>query len=338
MGVTGIEEYDELLVVVDKFSKFTILIPTRKEATIEEIFQLLWERVFSIFGIPDSILSDRDKIFKTLKWQQLMKDIGSGQILSTAYHQQTDGQTERKIQEVRVFFRHYLDYEQKNWIKLAPMVQYAINDAISATTGETPNFVTFGTERKLGEDLRMSEEGTTHQEIMATIHQQVKMEIEWTTLKAKEYYDRKRRDPIYLKPGDRAYIRRRTSGEKGYNIKTGRASQKMDCLFIGPYAIEQQLPNDNYKLMLPERMRIHPIFHVSLLKKTEHPISTEGIDIVNEYEVDKIIAKRYKRGKTEYRVRWKGYNENDDTWEPTANLHCPDMIRQFNDSKNQRRK
>jgi hypothetical protein len=107
-----------------------------------------------------------------------MKDTGSEQLLSTAYHQQTDGQTERKIQEIRVFLRHYLDYEQKNWIQLAPVVQYAVNDAISATTGETPNFITFGTERKLGRDQRLTEESMTHKELMSVVHQQVKIEIE----------------------------------------------------------------------------------------------------------------------------------------------------------------
>ena len=125
------ETFDELLVVVDMFSKSTILIPTRKTATTEEIFQLLWERVFSVFGIPDSILSDRDRIFKTERWQKLMREIGSSQILSTAFHQRTDGQTERKIQELRAYFRHYLDYEQRNWIELTPIAQYALNDAMS---------------------------------------------------------------------------------------------------------------------------------------------------------------------------------------------------------------
>jgi hypothetical protein len=332
-NVAGTEDYDELLVIVDRFSKQTILIPTRKAATIEEIFQLLWERVFSIFGIPDSILSDRDKIFRTNKWQKLMTDIGSGQLLSTAYHQQTDGQTERKIQEIRVFLRHYLDYEQKNWIQLAPLVQYAVNDAVSTTTGETPNFVTFGTERKLGRDLRITEDGITHKEAMTVIHQQVKLEIDWMSQKAKEYYDKTRRETADMKVGDKVYIRRRTSGEKKYNITTGRTSQKMDSLFIGPYVIERKLPNDNYKVTLPDRMRIHPVFHVSLLKKTGNPVSTTDVDVTDEFEVERILSKRYRKGQTEYLVRWKGYEETDDTWEPTKNLQCPEVLRRFNDSR-----
>jgi hypothetical protein len=336
-SVAGTEDYDELLVVVDRFSKQTILIPTRKTATIEEIFQLLWERVFSIFGIPDSILSDRDKIFRTDKWQKLMNDIGSGQLLSTSHHQQTDGQTERKIQEIRVFLRYYLDYEQKNWIQLAPIVQYAVNDAVSTTTGVTPNFVTFGTERRLGRDLRATGDGVTHEEALAIIHRQVELEIDWLNQQTKEYYDRTRREPVSLKMGDRVYIRRRTSGEKKYNITTKRTSQKLDCLFIGPYVIEEKLKNDNYKITLPDRMRIHPVFHVSLLKRTENPVSTKGTDIVNEFEVQSILAKRYRKGRTEYLVSWKGYNETSNTWEPTENLQCPEILKQFNDSRKHRR-
>jgi hypothetical protein len=114
-----------LLVVVDVFSKFTILIPTRKEATTEEVYHLLWERVFAVFGIPMRMLSDRDKIFKTVTWAEKMKTIGSRQVLSTAHHQQTDGQSERKIQELQAYYRHYLDYDQENWIELAPIAQYS---------------------------------------------------------------------------------------------------------------------------------------------------------------------------------------------------------------------
>ena len=216
-----------------------------------------------------------------------MESIGSEQILSTAYHQRTDGQTERKIQEIRAYFRHYLDYEQTNWIELTPIAQYALNDAENSTTGHTPNFVTFGTERIGGTDKRKDEKEITHKERMMTIHKEVRLDMEWNKKIIKSYYDKKRVETFSLREGDRVYLRRRTIGEKDFNIKTKRISQKLDCVKIGPYRVKRKLDNDNYELDLPERMRIHPIFHISLLSKTDNPVSDHDEGIINEYEVER---------------------------------------------------
>jgi hypothetical protein len=137
-----------------------------------------------------------------------------------------------------------------------------------------------------------------------------------------------------MERGDRVYLRRRTSGEKSFNIQTKQQSQKLDCLKIGPYEIEERLPGDNYKLKLPERMKIHPVFHISLLAKTKNPVSMED-EILDEYEVEEIPNKRTVNGVTEYYIKWKGYGKQDSTWEPTAHLNCPDVIANF-ESKNQR--
>lgn len=321
---------DEILVVVDSFSKFTILIPTTKTATTEEIFQLMWERVFAIFGIPERMVSDRDKIFKTERWRRLMEEVKTTVELSTAHHQQSDGQTERKIQELRAYLRHYLDYEQANWNKLTPIAQYALNDAKSATTGETPNYLVFGTERSMGQDKRCTEPGTSHAQQMEIIHAQVKLDIEWQEAIMKRYYDSKRSNTPTFRKGDRVYLRRRTMGETRYNIKTKRPSQKLDSVRIGPYEIEAKLERDNYRLKLPERMRIHPIFHVSLLTKTKNAANNRD-EILEEYEVDEILDKRVRNGVTEYLVRWDGYEMEESTWEPTQNLNCPDVVRRFED-------
>jgi hypothetical protein len=295
-NTTRTDSYDELLVIVDTFSKMTVLIPTKKTATSDEIFQLLWERIFSVYGIPDEILSDRDRIFKTEKWSNLMKTIGARQKLATAYHQQTDGQTERKIQEIRAYFRHYLDYEQTSWLEITPLAQYALNDATNATTGETPNFIVFGTKRIHGKEERIHEAGMSHQQILKQIHEEVRLDLEWNKSNAKKYYDRKRNSTPQLQAGERVYLRRRTSGEKTYNIKTGRKSQKLDSVKLGPYRIRKRLENDNYQLDLPERMRIHPVFHVSLLSPTQNPESTLDVDIAEEFEVEQILDRREHRG------------------------------------------
>ena len=142
----------------------------------------------------------------------------------------------------------------------------------------------------------------------------------------------KRKATPKFKIGDNVYIRRRTSGEKNYNIKTERASQKLDCVKIGPYRIEKELPNDNYKVTLPQRMRIHPVFHVSLLSLTKNPETQKDETAHEEYEVEHILSKRIVNSQTEYLIKWKGYDEDENTWEPTVNLHCPDKIQEFSES------
>jgi hypothetical protein len=328
---------NELLVVVDTFSKQTILIPTKKNANTEEMFHLLWERIFAVFGIPRVIISDRDRIFRTERWANKMKDIGAIQILSTAHHQQTDGQTERKIQEMQAFYRHYLDYEQKNWNEITPIIQYAMNDAQSTATGKTPNFVTFGTERINGKEKSVMGE-TSQQERMKIIHKEVERDLEWTEKERKRYYDQKRVESHPLKRGERVYLRRKTIGNKQDNIRTKRNSTKLDCIRLGPFEIEERMEYDNYKLKLPDRMKIHPIFHISLLTRTKNPATDKNIEAfdIEEYDVDAIIGKRTKRGITEYLVKWTGYGEDESTWEKVSNLQCPERVKEFELSRNRR--
>jgi hypothetical protein len=328
-GITDREKWNQVLVVVDRFSKQTILIPARKNLTAREVYHILWEKVFAIFGLPDTILTDMDKIFRSKEWMQLMRDLGIEQLLSTANHQQTDGQSERKIQELQSYLRGYLDYEQLNWIELLPIAQYALNDAESATTKVTPNFAVFGTIRRNGTDQRTNELPLSRQ--MKIVHRNISQEIAWASQAYKKYYDEKRRKGPEIKEGMHVYLRRRTSGRRKFNIKTSKQSAKLDSLQLGPFRVEKKLAKDNYQLKLPDSMRIHPIFHISLLIPTNNHETKEKIIAMDEtYEVEKILEKRARNGRTEYLVRWTGYDSASDTWEPTHHLNCPERIREFN--------
>ena len=328
-SITSKEVMNQTMVIVDRFSKQTILVPSRKNYTAREVFHILWERIFAVFGIPETITTDLDKIFRSREWLQLMKDIGTTQILSTANHQQTDGQSERKIQEIQTILRNYLDYEQTNWLELLPVVQYALNDAVSATTKVTPNFAVFGTVRENGWD-KPTESSTPLSTRMKAYHQNIQLEHCWAKEQYKRYYDRKRSNAPILQEGERVYLRRRTPGRTKFNIRTERTSTKLDHLQLGPFVIKRKLKFDNYELELPTRMKIHPIFHISLLIPTENEATRENYSITDDtYEVEKILAKRTNKGRTEYRIRWKGYSEKDDTWEPTENLNCPEKVRDF---------
>jgi RNase H-like domain found in reverse transcriptase/Reverse transcriptase (RNA-dependent DNA polymerase)/Integrase zinc binding domain/Chromo (CHRromatin Organisation MOdifier) domain/Integrase core domain len=326
------ENVNQILVVVDKFSKQTILIPSRRNLSAKEAYHVLWEKVFAIFGIPETITTDRDKIFRSEEWQQLMKEMGVTQILSTANHQQTDGQSERKIQEIQAFLRHYLDFEQTNWVELTPITQYALNDSESATTKVTPNMATFGTVRTNGLEQPTDSELPIRTK-MRIIHENIRNEIEWATNQHKRYYDQKRGPAERLKAGTRVYLKRRTAGQKRFNITTGKRSAKLDHLQLGPFRIKRYLGRDNYELQLPSRMKIHPVFHVSLLVPTKNAATKEQIATEEaEYEVEQIVNKRTRNGHTEYLIRWKGYEDEDNTWEPTGNLHCPDKIREYQEN------
>src|SRR4029077_11891529 len=192
---------DQILVVVDRFSKQTILIPTWKTITTEEVIELLWKYVFSVFGTPQTITSDRDKLFRSEKWKETMKELIIESTMSTAEHQQTDGQSERKIQEIQQYLRNYLDFEQRNWIQLLPKAQYALNDAYSSVTELTPNQVVFGQESSENCLEETSETATERKERMKSMQEVVARDIQWKRKDDKERYDGRRKDAPTLKEG-----------------------------------------------------------------------------------------------------------------------------------------
>jgi Integrase zinc binding domain/Integrase core domain len=157
MAMPDEESRRQILVVVDRFSKMTILIILPVEATTEEVFQAVWERVFAVFGIPESIISDLDKIFRSKTWKEKVDKMKVIHKLSTANHQRTDGQSERKIQEIQNYLRIYVE-EMKDWEEWIPLLQYALNDAVSATTKETSFFVVFGRNRNEDQETTGMEE------------------------------------------------------------------------------------------------------------------------------------------------------------------------------------
>ena len=262
-----------------------------------------------------------------------MKEIGIKVILSTSNHQQTDGQSERKIQEIQTYFRIYMDFEQKNWKELCPIAQYAINDAESSSTKETPSFVLFGFRR----NEKTDEKDVPRQKKMEIIHNEIRNELEWTKDLQKRYYDKNRVEAITLKEGEKVYLRRRNMGEKRFNIRTQRRSSKFDYRKLGPFLVKRCLDYDNYELKLPDRMKIHPVFHISLLSKTVNQENEENIEVHNEdeFEVERIINKRIRKGQVEYLIKWLGYDISETTWEPTKNLFCPDKIQEFEASNSE---
>ena len=135
---------DAIMVVVDKLTKRVHFVPTTTEASAEETAELFFERVISQHGLPKVIISDRDSKFISHFWKKLFQLMGTTLKFSTAYHPQTDGQTERMNRVLEEMLRGFINHPQDNWEKLLPAVEFAYNSSVQASTGQTPFFFSSG--------------------------------------------------------------------------------------------------------------------------------------------------------------------------------------------------
>ena len=103
-------KYNNILVIVDKFTKYIYLILCKKEFTAKQTTYIILNRVIRYHGIPKSITSDRNKIFKSNFWRTLMTEIGTKVKLSTTYYPQTDEQTEKTNQTLKTYLQHYVNH------------------------------------------------------------------------------------------------------------------------------------------------------------------------------------------------------------------------------------
>ena len=137
------EEYDTILVIVDRLTKLLHLIPFNKKYTAEQLGFIILDRLIRYHGIPEALISDRDKLFTSNYWKTLMPLLGTKLKMSTAFHPTTDGQTKRTNQTLEQYLRHYINDAQDNWVALLPIAQLALSARESSTTKEIPFFANF---------------------------------------------------------------------------------------------------------------------------------------------------------------------------------------------------
>jgi hypothetical protein len=135
---------DAVVVFVDRLTKMIVCAPTTKTVTAPQLAQIFVFKVFCQFGLPSSIVSDRDVRFTSNFWQALWQMLGTKLKMSTAFHPQTDGQTERANRTVEEMLRPYVHPRQDDWDQHLDLVAFAYNNATQASTGQTPFFLNHG--------------------------------------------------------------------------------------------------------------------------------------------------------------------------------------------------
>ena len=319
--------YDSILVMVDRLTKYTHIIPFRETYSSEQLGYVVLDRLIRHNGIPKAFVSDRDKLFTSKFWRTLVGLMGTRLKLSTAFHPETDGQTERTNQTLEQYLRHYVNNTQNNWAQLLPMAQLAINNGHQATIGMSPAMANFGKDMNTfatPTGLLTNDKAITLTNEIKSVHELIREKISQTHRTTESYQNKKRKMAPQLKKGDKVYLLTK-------NLKTRRPSKKLDHQKVGPFYIKQVKGPVNYELKLPPDTRIHPVFHISLLEPadSETPVQTtlhnfEGYE--DEYEVEKILQRKGQK----YLVKWKGYTDGENTWEPLKNLaNCQKHLQEF---------
>ncbi|UTT89704.1 hypothetical protein NDA17_007024 [Ustilago hordei] len=327
--------YDSILVIVDRLTKFAILAPTHKTVTAKQTAVLLYGHMVRLFGYPDHMVSDRGRQFISGAWKAFAEQMGVKHSLSTAYHPQTDGQTERVNQVIEQYLRMYCNYEQDDWANLLDTAAFVYNNMVHNSIGVSPFFACYGWNPKAHPDipqrLGVNDPGRFEYLMDGKEHcKYLQEQIREAQRRSVDQYNRKHKD-IEFKVGDMVYI-------NCQNWKTRRPTPKLDTRFAGPYPVQEQVGRRAYRITLPANLRVHDVFHVSMLEPArtsslpqcaEQPTIPSLPDEDLNLEVKALIDKRSHNGTTEYKVLWRGYSEEAASWEPVENLNCPDLIQEY---------
>jgi hypothetical protein len=335
------ESCDQLWVVIDRFTKMAHFIPLPKDGKKATDLAITFAReVWKHHGLPSDIVSDRDSRFTSEVWKEFLRLSGIRPRMSTAFHPQTDGQTERLNQTIEAYLRSFVGHEQNDWVSLLPMAEFAYNNSVTSGNGISPFYANYGFHPTATNPAAMgplNPASKVYAHWMHVVHDQAKKGLELAQDRMRRYADPTRKKAPAYQSGDLVML-------NGRNIQTRRPSRKLDHKNHGPFQIEKIISPLAVKLTLPRKWKIHDVFHVSLIepyRQSEHreppnaaKVLREADDIEQseEYDVDEVVASTKKGRRVLYLVKWLDYPDRKDwTEEPFDNFSAGGLekLREF---------
>ena len=216
--------YNAIVVFVDKFSKQIHIIPSNTSCTAQGMATLFRDHIFKLHGKPRKFISDRGGQYKSMFSDEFYRLTGIEHNPSTAYHPQTDGQTERINQEIEQYLRLFINYHQSDWADWLALAEFSYNDKQHSATGFSPFYVNHGRHPYKGTEPdfagSMVPGAAEFVEKMESIRKETEAALSLAAETMKKYYDRSRLPAHPYKVGDKVYL-------EGINLSISRPVAKL---------------------------------------------------------------------------------------------------------------
>jgi hypothetical protein len=256
-----------ILVVVDKFTKYAHFLPLKHPYTAMSVAKVYMDHVYRLHGLPVSIVTDRDSIFTSNLWRELFALAQVQLNMSSAYHPQSDGQTERVNQCMETFLRCFASGCPKKWLQWLPLAEYWYNTSMHSAIGCSPFEALYGyAPHHFGFSAVDHCKAVTldqwlqDRKVMTAL---IKQHLHRASLRMKKQAD-KGRSERQFQVGDLVFLKIQPYVQMSL---APRANAKLSYKFFGPFPVLELIGSVAYKLALPPSSHIHPVFHVSQLKK-----------------------------------------------------------------------
>jgi len=325
---------DQLWVIIDRFTKMAHFLPLEKEGkTAADLAVIFAREIWKYHGLPTNIVSDCDSRFISETWKEFLRLSGIRPRISTGFHPQTDGQTERLNQTIEAYLQAFVGKEQDNWVRLLPMAEFAYNNSTTTRNGMSPFYANYGfypvaMDPASMEPLNLTSQVYVHW--MHTMHNESQKRLEDARERMRRYTDPTWKESPVYQVADLVML-------NGRNIRTRCPLRKLDHKNHGPFQIEKIVSPLAVRLTLSRKWKIHNVFHILLLKPyrtSEHRTlpdpskvlrEADDIEQSEEYDVEEVMSlvERGRRNNKRilYLVKWLDYPERKDwTEEPFNNF------------------
>uniref|UniRef100_A0A2N9IE13 Integrase catalytic domain-containing protein n=1 Tax=Fagus sylvatica TaxID=28930 RepID=A0A2N9IE13_FAGSY len=321
------KNHDAIWVVVDRLTKSAHFIPIRMNYSLDKLAELYVNEIVRLHGVPVSIVSDRDPRFTSRFWGSLQKALGTKLNFSTAFHPQTDGQSERTIQILEDMLRACVLDFKGSWIDHLTLVEFAYNNSYQASIEMAPYEALYG--RRCRSPICWDEVGERKilgPEIVLKTCEKIELireRLRVAQSRQKSYADTRRRD-LEFEIGDMVFVR--VAPMKGV-MRFGKKG-KLSPRYVGPFEILERVGPVAYKLALPPALSgIHNVFHISMLRRyvsdPSHILSYEPLQVQEDLSYEEMPMEildrkdQVLRNKTIrlVKVLWRNHSAGEASWE-----------------------